>query len=177
MPVSFPVCTYLSDCSTQATEFLCISFCDCCFYLLLFNDGKAFFFSHACAIILAGDFFVKQHKSSSEVVHLCVLWIVLEISTFSGSHSPGKTPECYTCSLCSSISQVHPDTAMGRVTRANQEPVANLCCGCSPSEELQGWLFTAGHCGRRAHCQFWAGWQLPWWQTKTQSTISDTNPA
>lgn len=72
--------------------------------------GKIFF-SHAIlfsmhfiyAIMLAGDSFVKQRETSSEVVHRAagnthVFW-----KSFSG-----KTPECHTCSLCSSISQLHP---------------------------------------------------------------------
>lgn len=37
-----------------------------------------------------------------------------------------------------SISQLHPDTAVGRVTQADQGPVANLCYGFGPSGELRG---------------------------------------
>lgn len=84
--------------------------------------------------MLAGDSFVKQHETSSEVVHRAA-----GIRMFSGSHSPVRhqnvTPALFVPPFPNCILF---DTAVGRVTQADQEPAANLCYGYSPSEELSG---------------------------------------
>lgn len=66
-----------------------------------------------------------------------MLWILLEISTFLEVILQVRHQNVLPA-LCSSLSQLHPDIAVGRVTQADQEPLANLCCGYGSSEQLRG---------------------------------------
>ena len=98
--------------------------------------GKLFF-SHARAIMFAGDSVVKQRETSSGVVHLCVFgfcWVCARfLDVILQVRNQGVTHALFVPPFPNVFLY---DTALGSVTQADEKPVANLCYGYGPSEEL-----------------------------------------